>query len=261
MFNGKFFNVGGGRDFEIHLDAAGFAKPIRLTHRLWNHEDVAEQNRGVKTEAADRLQRDFRREFGRLDELQKRIFLLELAIFRQRAPSLPHEPDWRTIHRLATRGGEETLAIRQRGRGGFGRFGGNGGHFRLQNKLKFSRRRASFLPQFSRNFVRAAVFNFETMKKDPIQNELRGLLSRKWNFIFNWRAFLPRAAVATAAVLFAGLTLQHHEVNVHRAALAKNVALVAEAPMPDMDALKNFDAIRRMSQPARPDEELLALMK
>jgi anti-sigma-K factor RskA len=126
------------------------------------------------------------------------------------------------------------------------------------------------------------------MNKDPIQNELRGLLShlpdapvasnftarvmqqidleesrraRKWNFIFNWRAFLPRAAVATAVILFAGLTLQHHEANAHRAALAKNVALVAEAPMPDLDALKNFDAIRRMSQPARPDNELLALMK
>jgi hypothetical protein len=31
--------------------------------------------------------------------------------------------------------------------------------------------------------------------------------------------------------------------------------------MPDVDALKNFDAIRRMSQPARPDNELLALMQ
>jgi hypothetical protein len=85
--------------------------------------------------------------------------------------------------------------------------------------------------------------------------------ARKWDFIFNWRAFLPRAAVATAAILFAGLTLQHHEAAVHRAALAKNVALVAEAPMPDVDALQNFDAIRRMSQPARPDNELLALLK
>jgi hypothetical protein len=126
------------------------------------------------------------------------------------------------------------------------------------------------------------------MKKDPIQNELRGLLSRlpdapvasnftarvmqqidleesrharKGNFIFNWRVFLPRTAVATVAVLFAGLTLQHHEVNVHRAVFAKNIALVAGAPMPDVDALKNFDAIRRMSQPARPDNELLALMQ
>jgi hypothetical protein len=57
------------------------------------------------------------------------------------------------------------------------------------------------------------------------------------------------------------LTLRHHEANVHRVALARNVALVAESPMPDIDALKNFDAIRRMSQPARPDNELLALMK
>jgi hypothetical protein len=121
------------------------------------------------------------------------------------------------------------------------------------------------------------------MKNDPIQNELRGLLSRlpdapvasnftarvmqavemeesrrerKWNFIFNWPGFLPRAAVATVAVLFAGLTLQHHELSVQRQQVAQSVALV---PMPDVDALKNFDAIRRMSQPAHADEELLAL--
>lgn len=124
--------------------------------------------------------------------------------------------------------------------------------------------------------------------KDKLQNELRGLLSRlpdapvasnftarvmqqieleesrrprQWNFIFNWRAFLPRAAVATVAILFAGLALQHHELDVQRAALAKNAALVAETPMPDVEALKNFDAIRRMSQPARADDELLALLQ
>jgi anti-sigma-K factor RskA len=134
----------------------------------------------------------------------------------------------------------------------------------------------------------ATRFLISRTMKDKFQNELRELLSRlpdapvasnftarvmqqieleesrrarKWNFISNWRAFLPRAAVAAAAVLFAGLTLQHHEANVHRAVFAKNVALVAEAPMPDVDALKNFDAIRRMSQPARPDNELLAIMQ
>jgi hypothetical protein len=142
-----------------------------------------------------------------------------------------------------------------------------------------------------RNFARCAVFNFKTMKKDPIQNELRELLSRlpnapvasnftarvmqsveleesrrarKWEFIFNWRAFLPRAAVATVAILFAGLMLQHHELNSHRAVLAQNVALVAEAqPMPSVDALKNFDAIQRMSQTTktRSDDELLALLQ
>ena len=124
--------------------------------------------------------------------------------------------------------------------------------------------------------------------KDELQNELRKMLSRlpdapvasnfttrvmqaadleesrrsrPWHFILNWRVFLPRAAVAMVAVLFAGLMLQHYEVNVHRAALAKNVALMAETPMPSVDALKNFDAIQRMSQPARADNELLALLQ
>jgi negative regulator of sigma E activity len=122
--------------------------------------------------------------------------------------------------------------------------------------------------------------------KDDLQNELRDLLARlpdapvpsnftarvmqavdleearrtrRWDFILDWRAFLPRAAVASAAVLLAGLVLQQHEAGAHRAAFAKNVALVAETPMPGVDALKNFDAIRRMSQPARADEGLLAL--
>jgi hypothetical protein len=126
------------------------------------------------------------------------------------------------------------------------------------------------------------------MKNDPIQNELRKLLSRlpdapvasnftarvmqaveleesrrqhKWGFIFNWHAFLPRAAVATAAIFFAGLAFHHHEIYSQRAALAKNVALVTEAqPLPSVEALKNFDAIQRMSQP-RADEELLALLQ
>jgi hypothetical protein len=124
------------------------------------------------------------------------------------------------------------------------------------------------------------------MKNDPLQNELRELLSRlpdapvasnftarvmrqidleeprrprKWSFIFNWQRFLPRAAVAAVTILFAGLVLQQHELNVHRAAFDQNVALVAQTPMPSVEALKNFDAIQRMSQPAHADEELLAL--
>ena len=202
------------------------------------------------------------------------MFLLELAIFRQRATGLAHEPDWRAVNGAAAAGVEKPLAACNWI-----------SHFHLQNRRKPRRRRASFL----RNFVCAPVFNQkQTMKNDPLQNELRELLSRlpdapvasnftarvlqavdldesrrarKWNFILNWRTFLPRAAVATAVVLLAGLTLQHYELNSHRTALAKKVALVAGTPMPSVDALKNFDAIRRMSQPARPDEELLALMK
>ncbi len=126
------------------------------------------------------------------------------------------------------------------------------------------------------------------MKNDPLQNELRELLSRlpdapvasnftarvmravereesrparRWNFGWNWHALLPRLAVTAAAVFFAGLTFHRYELNTRRAALAKNVALVAGAqPLPSVDALKNFDAIQRMGQP-HADDELLALMQ
>jgi hypothetical protein len=125
------------------------------------------------------------------------------------------------------------------------------------------------------------------MKDEPIQKELRKLLARlpdapvasnftarvmqaveleesrrarRWNFNWNWHALLPRIAVTAAVVLFAGVTFHHYELAGQRAKLAKNVALVAETKMPSVEALQNFDAIRRMSQP-RADEELLALLK
>ena len=125
--------------------------------------------------------------------------------------------------------------------------------------------------------------------KDKLQNELRGLLSRLpdapvasnftarvmqaieleearaarvLNPIRFWRVLVPRVAVAAAMILFAGLTVQHHDLNVQRAALAQNVALVAASqPLPSVEALKNFDAIQRMSQPQHADEELLALLQ
>jgi hypothetical protein len=130
------------------------------------------------------------------------------------------------------------------------------------------------------------------MKNEPLQpdelREVRGLLSRlpdapvpsnftarvmqaveleelrsqrKWNFLtWNRHVVMPRTAVVVVAVVVAGVAFQHYETGVHRAQLARSVARVAVAqPMPSIEALKNFDAIRRMSQPVRPDDELLAL--
>jgi anti-sigma-K factor RskA len=105
----------------------------------------------------------------------------------------------------------------------------------------------------------ASNFTARVMQAVELQESRR---SRKWSFIFNWRAFLPRAAVATIAVVFAGLIFHQHEIHSRRAALAKNVALVAESqPLPSVEALKNFDVIQRMGQPQHADEELLALMQ
>jgi len=125
------------------------------------------------------------------------------------------------------------------------------------------------------------------MKHEPLQNELRELLSRlpdapvSSNFTarvmraveleelraartrgwhWNWHSLLPRAAVVAAAVVMAGLAVQYHEINTHRVQLAKNVAhMIGAQPLPSVDALQNFDAIQRMSQPVHADQELLAL--
>jgi hypothetical protein len=83
--------------------------------------------------------------------------------------------------------------------------------------------------------------------------------TRKSIFNWNWHALLPRIAVASEVVLFAGLTFHHYELASQRTRLANDLVIVAETKMPDMEALKNFDVIQRMSQPARADNELLAL--
>jgi hypothetical protein len=86
--------------------------------------------------------------------------------------------------------------------------------------------------------------------------------ARPWIFDWHWRSFMPRAIATAAILVFAGLGWQHYELNVQRSLLAKNIAQVASAqPLPSLEALNNFDAIQRMSQPVAADQELLALMK
>jgi hypothetical protein len=106
-----------------------------LPQTFGGDENVTEQNRRVKAEPADRLERDFGGEFGRLHQLKKGMFQPERAIFRQRAPGLAHEPDGPTIHGLARTGVEETPAAGQRGGGGPGRFGGSGVRLHLNPVL------------------------------------------------------------------------------------------------------------------------------
>jgi negative regulator of sigma E activity len=85
---------------------------------------------------------------------------------------------------------------------------------------------------------------------------------RAWNWRWNWHTLVPRVAFAAAVIAFTGLAVQHHEIYSQRTVLARNVALVTRGqPMPSPEALENFDAIRRMSQPQHADDELLALMQ
>ena|SRR5215472_5719047 len=90
--------------------------------------------------------------------------------------------------------------------------------------------------------------------------ELDAMRESRWRlFGWHWRAIIPRTAAATVIVGLASFTIYQHEIYVQQVALARNAALVASQPMPSVEALKNFDAIRRMGQTAHPDNELLAL--
>ncbi len=106
----------------------------------------------------------------------------------------------------------------------------------------------------------AVPSNFTTRLMQAV--DLEDPRRRRGSFRWNWHALLPRIAVATALVVFAGLTVQHLERAHQRITLAKNVALIAGSqPLPSVEALNNFDAIQRMSQPAQADDELLALLQ
>jgi len=92
------------------------------------------------------------------------------------------------------------------------------------------------------------------------REEARGARTLGWSWY--WRVLIPRVAVAVAVVGFAGLAYQHHQFD-KRAQLARDVALLAKAqPLPSVEALKNFDAIQRMSQTtSQADDKLLELAK
>ena len=103
--------------------------------------------------------------------------------------------------------------------------------------------------------------NFTARVLQAVERESVHPRATGWNWPWTWRVLVPRMAVAAVVVAFAGLGIHGYELNVHRAALAKKVVLVAAAqPMPSVDALKNFNAIQRMSQP-HADDELLALLR
>ena len=101
--------------------------------------------------------------------------------------------------------------------------------------------------------------NFTARVLQAVERESVRPRATSWSW--TWRVLVPRVAVAAAVISFAGLGIHHNELNAHRVAFAKKVVLMAAAqPMPSVDALKNFNAIQRMSQP-HADDELLALLR
>ncbi len=64
--------------------------------RIRDYQNVREDDRGVETEAPDRLQRDLGGEFRREAEIEEAARLgAQFPVFRQIAPGLAHHPDRR----------------------------------------------------------------------------------------------------------------------------------------------------------------------
>lgn len=101
--------------------------------------------------------------------------------------------------------------------------------------------------------------NFTARVLDAVElEEKHAVRSHGWN----WRSLFPRLAVATAVLVFAGITIQRYESSSHRLEIAKSVAMVAAAKsQPSVDALENLDAIQRIGQSAHADGELLAALQ
>ena len=106
----------------------------------------------------------------------------------------------------------------------------------------------------------AVPSNFTARVLDAVERE--EAQAHGWSWHWNWHRLVPRAAFAAVMLSFAGLAVHHHEIYRQRVALVKSVALVTRGQsLPSTEALENFDAIRRMSQPQHADDELLTLMQ
>jgi hypothetical protein len=103
--------------------------------------------------------------------------------------------------------------------------------------------------------------NFTARVMDAVDRE-EAMSTAHWLFRRDWRILLPRVMATAIILIFTGVFWERYELGSQRVTLAKNVAQVASAkPIPSVDALYNFDAIQRMSQPVTADTEVLALMQ
>ena len=104
----------------------------------------------------------------------------------------------------------------------------------------------------------ASNFTARVLQGVERENTLRMEISPR-PFFRRGLYWLPRLAVASVALTLGIFSYQHQAHN-RRVQLARSVAVVSQvASLPSADELRDFDAIRRLSQPA--DKELLALLR
>ena len=105
--------------------------------------------------------------------------------------------------------------------------------------------------------------NFTARVLDQVNRESAagGEKRSRWVDIFNTR-WLPRTSVALLVIASGVSIIKLEHRTAERREYAQSVAAVSEvSSMPSPDVLENFEAVRRLNQTPRPDEELLALLQ
>lgn len=104
----------------------------------------------------------------------------------------------------------------------------------------------------------ASNFTARVLQEVERGNAVRPARGSVFSLKFRW---LPRLAVASLALTSCVLTYQVR-TQTARTQFARSVAAVTQvASLPSPDALKDFEAIRRLSQTPPADRELLALLQ
>jgi hypothetical protein len=92
-----------------------------------------------------------------------------------------------------------------------------------------------------------------------LENQSRA--TRAWRRFWPRLHWLPRFAVPALALGFGLFVFQYHQ-GVARAQMAESIVAFAQvSSLPSPEVLKDFEAVRRLSQTPPADEELLALLR
>ena len=96
--------------------------------------------------------------------------------------------------------------------------------------------------------------NFTARVLQAVERETDRTRAKGWSFWHRLPRWVPRAAVAGVVLAFGTFAYQRHQT-------LETARSVAHISVPEPELLRDFDAIRQLSQTPKPDLEMLALLK
>ena len=109
--HGRIQRLDFARQQRVHLRPFAGHETDIAPQGVRNDEDIREQDSRVEPEAPYGLQRDFRRQFRIVAEIEERAGLgARRAILGQIAPGLAHQPDRRRVERFSVDGPQQSAS-------------------------------------------------------------------------------------------------------------------------------------------------------